>query len=335
MPNPTLTLPEPRSYFPLATGRYLVEAGLKILGQQPVEGQIESAFFPIDRLYGHYLSEKRLSRRNLGQHYVTHRLDPETARDVAVWLMDRLVLESPAYFQREGLRFRNLLAGFEAEIDPDGLRVAEFRRLPPLLEAGLALEPEVDFKGADLLDFLASQLSEDLALTAFDPATRENWLSFLHVSFPNHWAPESKIGKDFMAVHEPVADFERVARASDKLIEAMIAKGPFIRFAWGIATDTRLNHHPDAPPGRKLTRDDSESLGANVFMRIERQTVKGFPERNAALFTIRTTFRPLQDVASDPEQRVRLREAIATMSPEALIYKGLTELQAPLLRYLS
>jgi hypothetical protein len=138
-----------------------------------------------------------------------------------------------------------------------------------------------------------------------------------------------------MAVHEPVADFERIARAGDKLVEAMITKGPFIRFAWGIATDTRLNHHPDAPAGRTLERHDPETLGSNVFMRIERQTLKGFPELNAALFTIRTTFRPVAEVARDPIQRDMLREAIATMSPEALLYKGLTELQAPLVRYLS
>lgn len=332
MPYPILTLPEPRAYFPLSSGHYVVEAGLKILGQQPVEGVIESEFFPIDRLYGHYLSQKRVSRRDLGKHYVTDRLPEATAREVAAWIMDRLILESPEYFQREGWVFRNLLAGFEVTINPDGLRVEEFRHLPPLVPE--AQGPD-DFTGADLLDFLASQLSEDLTLTQFDPATRENWLSLLHVSFPNHWAPEAKIGKPFMAVHEPVADFERVARASDKLIEAMITKGPFIRFAWGIATDTRLNHHPEAPAGRTLERHDPETLGRHVCMRIERQTIQGFPGQNAALFTIRTTFRSLAEVAEDPEKRVMLREAIATMSPEALRYKGLTQLQDPLVRYLS
>ncbi|MNT55581.1 hypothetical protein D3C72_1928250 [compost metagenome] len=70
-------------------------------------------------------------------------------------------------------------------------------------------------------------------------------------------------------------------------------------------------------------------------MRIERQTLKGFPEHHAALFTIRTTFRPLKEVAEDPERRELLRGAIATMSPEALIYKGMTVPQDPLVRYLS
>lgn len=328
----TLTLPEPRNYFPLTTGRYLVEAGLKILGQQPVEGLVETQFFPIDRLYGAYLSEKRRSRLALGRHYATQKLPDETARAVAAWIMEQLAQESPEYFQREGAIFRNLLAGMEAEISPDGLRVQGYRRLAPLLPDA---QGETDFTGCDLLDYLASQLSEDLALTILDPVTRENWLAFLHVSFPNHWAPESKIGRDFMSVHEPVADFERIARASEKLIEATITKGPFIRFAWGIATDTRLNHHPEAPPGRALERDDPDFVGENAFMRIERQTLRGFPAQNAALFTIRTTFRPLKEVAADPGQRALLRDAIATMSPEALVYKGLTELQAPLVRYLS
>ncbi len=333
MPQTALNLPDPRPYFPLATGKYTVEAGLKILGQQPVEGEVESAFFPIDRLYGDYLSEKRVSRQALSKHYATHRLPDATARDVADWIMDQLVTESPRFFEREGLVFRNLLAGFEARLTPDGLTVEDFRLLPPRVPEAQA--PEQDFTGADVLDFLASQLSEDLALTLRDPATGENWLGLLHISFPNHWAPGEKIGKPFLAVHEPVADFERIARASDKLIDATITKGPFIRFAWGIATDTRLNHHPDAPPGRLLASEDPATVGENAFMRIERQTLKGFPEHQAGLFTIRTTFRPLSEVAANPEQRAMLREAIATMSPEALVYKGLTKLQEPLVRYLS
>lgn len=333
----TLALPAPRPYFPLTSGRYVVEAGLKILGQQPVEGLIESEFFPIDAHYGAYLSEKRASRRQLARHYATHRLPPALARGVADWLMDRLVLESPQFFQRDGWVFRNLLAGFEAEVDPEGLTVAAFRLLTPLIpEAqGDAVNGPTDFTGADLLDFLASQLSEDVALTCRDRETGENWLSLLHVSFPNHWAPEEKIGKPFMAVHEPVADFERIARASEKLIDAMITKGPFIRFAWGIATDTRLNHHPELPQGRKLEGEALAALGEHAFMRIERQTLKGFPEHDTAFFTIRTTFRSIADVAGDPVQREHLREAIATMSPDALVYKGLKDLQAPLVRFLS
>jgi len=333
----TLALPAPRAYFPLNSGRYVVEAGLKILGQQSVEGLIESEFFPIDALYGAYLSEKRASRRQLAKHYATHRLAPAIARDVADWLMNRLVLESPQFFQRDGWVFRNLLAGFEAEVDPEGLEVAAFRLLTPMLpEAqGDAVNGPVDFTGADLLDFLASQLSEDLAITCRDRETGENWQAFLHVSFPNHWAPEEKIGKPFMAVHEPVADFERIARASEKLIDAMITKGPFIRFAWGIATDTRLNHHPELPQGRKLEGDALAELGEHVFMRIERQTLKGFPEHDAAFFTIRTTFRTLAEIARDSVQREHLREAIATMGPDALAYKGLEDLQAPLVRYLT
>jgi len=337
MTSPTLALPAPRPYFPLSNGRYVVEAGLKILGQQPVEGQIESEFFPLDTLYGHYLSEKRASRRQLDKHYVTHRLSPAAARDIADWVMDRLVLESPQVFQREGRVFRNLLAGLEAEIDADGLKVAAFRHLAPLLPEAQsdAKHGPTDFNGADLLDFLASQLSEDVAITQIDRTTGENWLAMLHVSFPNHWGPEEKVGKNFMAVHEPVADFERIGRASDKLIDAMITKGPFIRFAWGISTDTRLNHHPDLPPGRKLEREDLEDLGEHTYMRIERQTLKGFPEHDAAFFTIRTTFRSLAEVSRDPGQREQLREAIAAMSPDALRYKGLGDLQAPLVRYLS
>ncbi len=101
----------------------------------------------------------------------------------------------------------------------------------------------------------------------------------------------------------------------------MINKGPFVRFAWGIATDTRLNHHP-APPtvqnvldwrGRRFQTDNPK-----LFLRVERQTINRLPDVDAALFTIRTYFMGIKGLRLG-----KLRLTLTSMPAETLHYKGI------------
>lgn len=331
-------LPEPADYFPIDTGRYEVHPGLKVLGQQPVQGRVETNFLMVDGQYYAYLRAKRAARlESLCKYYRTHELSDALARSVALWLLERMAGEYPSYFEAVEVSqgrwtFTNRLVGLSATLDLVCLRVTATESSEPLVPGGNVYH-DVDFVGSDPIDFLVSQLQEDFAITCVEPG--RNWLSLLHLSFPNHWSPAEKIGQDFMAVHVPVADFEKVARGADKILEATIHRGPFIRFAWGISTDTTLNHHPENPPGRALASYEPEAAGPGTFMRIERQTLKGFPEHQASVFTIRTYFTPVSAIAANPERREQLRSAIATMSPDALRYKGLERIQAPLVAYLS
>jgi hypothetical protein len=93
-----------------------------------------------------------------------------------------------------------------------------------------------------------------------------------------------------------------------------------VRFAWGITTDAHLNHHPegsaDAP-----TRVSFDSARPAAFVRVERQTMWGFPRVGAALFTIRTHLLDCRELAR--AERADLAAAVESMTPESLAYKGL------------
>ncbi len=140
----------------------------------------------------------------------------------------------------------------------------------------------------------------------------------------NHWSPGVKIGGTFNEIHDPVPGMQKVMDNHVKMLQLLFKKGPFTRFAWGIAKDDRLNHHPSAPKdfkgidwnGRKI------SPSTKLFVRTEKQNLIGFPSANAFLFTIRTYFYDIDDLL--PVEKKLLYYAADDMSPEARIYKGVS-----------
>ena len=118
----------------------------------------------------------------------------------------------------------------------------------------------------------------------------------------------------------------------------MITHKPMVRFAWGLSTDTRLNHHPEPPPGVSVEQWQGRNFDPQhprLYLRIERQVIWGLSEYEAALFTIRTYFRDCGVVRKDLVLRSKLREAIESMTPESLVYKGLAESKPNILQWLS
>ena len=188
---------------------------------------------------------------------------------------------------------------------------------------------------ASALDALACQVQEDLAVVCRAPDGKD-WLAAVHLCSPNHWAAEEKVGRAFAIVHAPVAGMAPLNQRSGDLVRAMIERGQYVRFAWGLGTDTRLNHHPEPPPGippKKWQGRSFDPAQPSLFVRLERQVLWGFPQENASLFLIRTYFRDC--AALTPPERRQLRAALASMTPETLAYKGLTAHRDAILEWLS
>jgi hypothetical protein len=326
------TLSPSPDYFPLAHGRYDVAAGLKPLGDKPN--------FEIDDQYLAYMQAKAASwRDDPAKYHLEAGFEAGLHGAIAEFAMRALAHTYPAWFALEPgepAGFHNRLLGLRAALDLSTGRVVEVTRTPALLRGGEAIYAGFDFTGLNAFTFLALQTQEDWAVTAVSSDGAES-LQALSISFPNHWRPEEKIGRSFAEVHVPVAGIAPLVKAAPALIETMIHKGPWERFAWGVSTDTVLNHHPDNPddPARTLTDYSPEGAGRGTWLRIERQTLVGFPLHRGALFTIRTYFTPVAQVAADPARRQALASAVAGMSDAAVVYKGLVKLRPPLLSYLA
>ena len=298
-------LTPPARYFPLANGRYEVKPGLSRFGTNFGNSAADRRVFQIDDQFAQYRAGKLAARvERLGKYFATHELKPAVAAVVTGFLAERLVTDYPDLFTRQGDRLRCALT-----------------------------DETVD---AGDLDALAGQIQEDFAVLEMEGD--RHWLAAIYLSFPNHWAAEEKVGHSFAEVHAPVAGMEQMNRQSEKFARVMIdATDGLVRFAWGIGTDDRLNHHPEPPPGADPVTwrgRQFERHSPRAFLRVERQTIWGFPDVGASLFTIRTYFIDVADVKRNPTECAALVSAIESMSPATLRYKGLAEWRDDLLDWL-
>lgn len=317
------TLPEPAQFFPFRSGKYDVGANLKRLGFDFGNAEQDQRVFQIDRQWPVYIDEKNRSRREAFAKYVCFdRFDDKLQRAVHRWFIDRLTSEYPQLF-----RILPREQG-EKELHCE------------LSKQTLHFDVDNAWLGGDTsfhngFDALCMQAQEDIAVVkVFDDGS--DALVAAHLCLPNHWAAQDKIGRSFLRIHEPVADFVKVAQHAAPLMKNMLQAGSYVRFAWGVATDNELNHHPVPPPshphrplwhGRRF-----DPRHPSAFVRVERQTLTGLPEESAFVFTIRTYFLDIANLTA--LDRHALVEAIVSMSPAVLSYKGLAAYQTDLISWL-
>jgi hypothetical protein len=182
-----------------------------------------------------------------------------------------------------------------------------------------ALPPELAFE-------------EDFAV--LDGAT--GTLPWLCVCVPSHWAPEDKLGLDFAAVHQPVADNTALIAASQQLVALATSGECWERFVWTISPSPHYDQHPRRHPRSPWPSiADPEAFARRCWLRAERQMF--FPVGQGtrqAVFAIRVMLQPLAQAIETPGAAVRLRDSLTSMSQAVLEYKNLSQAREHLLRWL-
>lgn len=320
----------PAGYFPLNHGFYEVKPGLHPFGQDFGNGDMDKVPFQIDQRYAHYCQQKQNARaEDVNKYYQTKEFTEAKQQELIGFFIWRLTNDYPQWFGYEkgdhGIRLDCALSGQTLVFDKS------YNLIETLDKHGPLSPPYVSS-----LDAIACQLQEDLAIVSLDDEGH-NFISALHLCLPNYWAAEDKIGRDFATVHEPVAGIQQINNNADSIVRAMIDKGPFVRFSWGLVTDDYLNHHPQAAPGHDATLWQGRRFDVDdpkLFLRVERQTIFGFPAINSALFTIRTYLTDCRQIKRNQAKNAALISAIRSMSDDSLMYKGLFEKKQQILDWL-
>lgn len=316
---------KPAYYFPVDKQGFNISPGLYKLGKDFGNGQQDSRLFQIDSEYTHYRNNIVSARTECIEKYVCHEdLDQPTVCQLNRFFLQRLTDEYPQYFELNN----NHTAGQRLDCRLTGERL-HFNQQAQLQ----SVESNLEIPYGDAWDVWGSQIQEDLALMHFDG--NHGRTTALHLCAANHWGAQQKLGKDFLDIHKPVPGFSHRYPSGHKLLDTLIHKGPFVRFAWGVATDTRLNHHPVAPDGADQASWNGRQFSQDhpaLYLRIERQCLFGMPDINCVLFTIRTYF---QDVVELRLEELRLlSSALTAMEGAAKYYKGLTDSYSSIMAWL-
>ena len=306
-------------YFPLETGVYEVKPGLYRFPHDFGNGLSEQQIFQFDETFPQYHTDKLTARaERLEKYYCRSGFDTAAAKTINRFIIQRLLHEHPLNFSLEQNKDKHTL---HCRFSQETLTFDTEYNLRETSSPHSISRPFIDS-----FDALVCQVQEDLAVIRCT-ATGDDQVIALHLCFPNHWAAEDKIGKSFLDVHRPVPDMDRIKLSAGQLLQALVHKGPYIRFAWGISTDKRLNHHP-VPPAE--TRQDIwEGRAFNLhepklYLRIERQVIYGFSKDCLVLFTIRTYFYDIAHIHKNhPGHIPVLISAVESMSNQSMHYKGI------------
>ncbi len=299
-------------YHPYAIGRYEVKAGLHQFGTDFGNGVQDQKTFQVDKEFRRYHGEKQAVRSDsLERCYLEHQYSIDVACKVNQFIAERLCHENPEYFsvhldsQQQVLTCR--LTNIRLVFDGMWHLIAQ------------TTATEVNPPYASSFDVLASQIQEDLAVTCKQGG--HHWIVALHVCFPDHWVPQEKIGCTFSKIHKPVPGMRIINQRERQYVDQMIAASDgLVRFVWGIQLNDKLNQHPQLS-NIDSGNQESDLEPSTMFVRVERQTIWGFPEIGSSLFTIRPYLYPIAGLSSVMQRS--LCEALKGMSEQEVAYKGL------------
>jgi hypothetical protein len=304
-PNASVTIVSP---LPFLSGVYSTAPGLVPLSKN---GLPDNRIFDIDGEYDRYLSNKSDCRQYLSRHFCTKDFNYEVELSACLRVARELARSYPHEFIfEEGQEYV-----LQNKLTDTNVKWNSSRFAGPS-------------KYVSLFDAISNQVQEDLAvfrIEATADGSQKDWLAAIHLCSPNHWDPREKIGRPFPEIHRPVPAMERTVSQYKPMLQTVINKGPFARYAWGVDRDNILNHHPAGP-------NQGKAKDGDYYIRMERQHLIGLPDVNAFLFTIRTYFFDVDQLGI--EEKKALASAVRSMTQASLDYKRMTPFAAELLKKL-
>ena len=235
--------------------------------------------------------------------------------DMAQWLPSDEETAPTIAMKRELLRTRH---DEVVALHPGGEAVAQE-----------AAQLVADFVGVNLQSTGIDALVEAALMVADDLVVMNQVVVAGVVCSPSRWRLSSKLGQDMLAVHRPVARYaEQVGGAVDTTMARLKADQPMVRSNWTIEDHCAL--FQPVGPSVPLLSDPSQ-----LWVRMERQTLRALPLSGGSLFTIRTYQQPItQYVARGADKARTLHSLIKRLPDDVAKYKSLLHYRESLLAWL-
>jgi hypothetical protein len=151
--------------------------------------------------------------------------------------------------------------------------------------------------------------------------------------FPAHWRLSDKLGRPLEVIHGPVPGFsERLAGPVDRFFASIQVARPVWRVNWSLVDTPTLFLPPEHRGHPKPV--SAERAGEQLWLRVERQTLRRLPRSGDVVFGIHTYVDPLADAIDSAEAARALALRIREMPEPMARYKSILPIRAPLLAWL-
>jgi hypothetical protein len=185
----------------------------------------------------------------------------------------------------------------------------------------------------DPLEVAGRLVQEDLCLIQATDA--EPVLTAAVLCFPSRWRLAEKIGLPLAEVHAPVPLYsERLARPVDRFMRHLKCGHIAARLNWSVLDDAALFQPSGKWQEARNAAVTAQNAGEQLFLRVERQTLRRLPQTDAILFGIRVHAYPLAQAITDAATAARLADAVRALPDSTALYKSLPSIRAALLGWL-
>ena len=271
-----------------------------------------------------YIPQIQLKRRMLAEHHADYyqggRETIPQQWEVLALVLTNLAALHPEYFRLEkddaNWRWENLLLDERWQF-----RLGETASLP--------FEP---------LDWTGRQVQEDLVLLS---AEGDHHLIGGQLCFANSWSIGSHLGMAYLDIHIPTPQTTMPSvHAGMRLLDGLKPGKAIWRLNWNFKLTDRLDLSTfqqadyEAEMMARAPQLTPDSLGQEVYLRVERQTLTCLPGTLAVLFGIHTYIARLEDETADPQRARRILNVIEGAPQDVKNYKAITLIEPALTAYL-
>ncbi|PUU79948.1 hypothetical protein B9Z19DRAFT_977084 [Tuber borchii] len=192
----------------------------------------------------------------------------------------------------------------------------------------------------DPMQMAARMVQDDLAIM-IEGKDGQYYLQAGSILLAGFWRLGDKLGMPLDEIHTSgdVPGYrEKLAKGMNNFFARVMPGGPVIRNNYFMQADDCLawSHSIGPEDGEQIGWYTSEANKGieHYHFRSERQTLRRLPRSGGVVFTIRTYFLPITEMAKEPYAPGRLASAIRSWGDDVAKYKGRERWQDVLLAYL-
>lgn len=153
-------------------------------------------------------------------------------------------------------------------------------------------------------------------------------LTAASVCAPSHWLLAEKMGRDFFELHSPVPDLKIKLQSSIMRVFNQLTNKLIVRANWGITDSDTLMRLPEDQQANNNVEQESQ-----LYLRVERQSLRKLTKTGAIVFTIRVYTHPLERIIAITGALSGLKASIQSMSAEEYSYKSMQRLEPALKKF--